>query len=73
MVWRSDFLSGVHLIGQTSKRLPVDPSDPVVLGEAAIELSTGGLWASVNLEVLAANTRVRAPFEAGSPSYSGKT
>ena len=44
-------------MGQASEHLPVGLPDPILSGEAALELYTGGLWTSAKLEVLVTNAR----------------
>ena len=50
--WRTSFISGLQLLAQAAARLPVGVQDPILGGSSAVELYTGGLWASPNLEVL---------------------
>ena len=50
--WRTSFISGLQLLAQAAARLPVGVQDPILGGGSAVELYTGGLWASPNLEVL---------------------
>ncbi len=50
--WRTNFIGGLQLLAQAAARLPVGVQDPVLSGASAVELYTGGLWPSRNLEVL---------------------
>jgi hypothetical protein len=43
-MWRATFIDALHLVGEAAARLPVGASDPILCGESAIELYTGGLW-----------------------------
>jgi hypothetical protein len=50
-VWRASFIDALHLVGAAAARLPVGATDPVLCGEAAVELYTGGLWATDDLDL----------------------
>jgi hypothetical protein len=50
--WRTSFIGGLQLLAQAAARLPFGVQDPILGGSSAVELYTGGLWASPNLEVL---------------------
>jgi hypothetical protein len=56
--WRASFIDALQLLGQAAARLPVGVPDPVLCGEAAIELYIGGLWATDDLELHAAQPRL---------------
>jgi hypothetical protein len=43
-MWRAKFIDALHLVSEAAARLPVGGSDPILCGESAIELYTGGLW-----------------------------
>jgi hypothetical protein len=42
--WRKDFVAALRLIGSAAARLPYGAPEPVLGGQAAIELYSGGLW-----------------------------
>jgi hypothetical protein len=42
--WRKDFVAALRLIGSAAARLPYGVPEPVLVGQAAIELYSGGLW-----------------------------
>jgi hypothetical protein len=50
--WRTSFISGLQLLAEAASHLPFGVQDPILGGSSAVELYTGGLWASPNLEVL---------------------
>jgi hypothetical protein len=50
--WRTSFIGGLQLLAQAAARLPFGVQDPILGGSSAVELYTGGLWVSPNLEVL---------------------
>ena len=55
--WRRNFLSALELLARASTRLPFGVPDPVLCGESAVELYTGGLWSAADLEVIGTDTR----------------
>ena len=57
-LWRASFIEALQLVGEATARLPVGVPDPVLCGEAAIELYTGGLWAADDLELYVAQPRL---------------
>jgi hypothetical protein len=57
-LWRANFIGGLELLAQATARLPFGVPDPVLCGDAAVELYTGGLWSIADLEVLAADARL---------------
>jgi hypothetical protein len=50
-LWRTSFIDALQLVGAAAVRLPVGEPDPVLRGESAVELYTGGLWATDALEL----------------------
>jgi hypothetical protein len=48
---RASFIDALHLVGAAAARLPVGAPDPVLCGESAVELYTGGLWATDDLDL----------------------
>ena len=50
--WRGNFIGGLQLLAQAAAHLPLGVQDPMLGGSSAVELYTGGLWSSSNLEVL---------------------
>ena len=42
--WRKDFVAALRLIGSAAARLSYGVPEPVLGGQAAIELYSGGLW-----------------------------
>jgi len=56
-LWRVNFVNSLRLLGTAMARLPFGVPDPVICGATAVELYTGGLWSSSNLEVLAIEAR----------------
>ena len=56
-LWRPSFVNALRLLGMAVARLPLGVPDPVICDATAVELYTGGLWPSANLEVLAAEAR----------------
>ena len=57
-LWRARFTDALQLIGEAAARLPVGASDPILCGESAVELYTGGLWATDDLELYIAQPRL---------------
>jgi hypothetical protein len=57
-LWRSSFIDALQLVGEAAARLPVGASDPVLCGESAVELYTGGLWATDDLELYVLQPRL---------------
>jgi len=55
--WRKDFVATLRLIGSAAARLPYGVPEPVLGGEAAIELYSGGLWAARQVELLTTEAR----------------
>jgi hypothetical protein len=43
-IWRKDFGAALRLIGWAAARLPYGMPEPVLGGQAAVELYSGGLW-----------------------------
>jgi hypothetical protein len=56
--WRLNFLSALELFAQASAQLPFGVSDPVLCGGSAVELYTGSLWTSADLEVVTSDARL---------------
>jgi hypothetical protein len=50
-LWRASFIDALRLVGEVAARLPIGVADPVLCGEAAIELYTGGLWVTDDIEL----------------------
>jgi hypothetical protein len=57
-VWRACFIDAMRLVGAAAGRLPVGVMDPILCGESAIELYTGGLFAADALELYATQPRL---------------
>jgi len=57
-LWRASFIDALQLVGEAAARLPVGVPDPVLCGETAIELYTGGLWTTDDLELSVAQPRL---------------
>ena len=57
-LWRASFIDALRLVGEAAARLPVGASDPILCGESAVELYTGGLWASDDLELYVVQPRL---------------
>src|SRR5271165_83053 len=56
--WRKDFVAALRLIGSAAARLPYGVPDPVLGGQAAIELYSGGFWPPTRqVELLTADAR----------------
>jgi hypothetical protein len=55
--WRVNFVNALRSLGAAVAHLPFGVPDPVICGATAVELYTGGLWLSSNIEVLAAKAR----------------
>jgi hypothetical protein len=51
-LWRTDFVAALRLIGLAAARLPYGMPEPVLGGEAVIELYSGGLWPTPQIELL---------------------
>jgi hypothetical protein len=49
-LWRASFIDALQLVGAAAARLPVGAPDPVLCAESAVELYTGGLWATDDLD-----------------------
>ena len=78
-LWRASFIGALRLVGEAAARLPVGASDPILCGESAVELYTGGLWASDDLELYVVQPRLLTAelFAVGfrwthSPRYVGR-
>ena len=56
-IWRVNFVNALRSLGTAVACLPFGVPDPVICGATAVELYTGGLWSSSNLEVLAVEAR----------------
>ncbi len=52
-LWRKDFVAAVRTIAASAARLPYGVPEPVLGGLAAIELYSGGLWPTPQVELLA--------------------
>jgi hypothetical protein len=50
--WRKDFVAALRLIGSAAARLPFGVPEPVLGGLAAMELYSGGLWPTPQVELL---------------------
>ena len=57
-LWRASFIDALRLVGEAAARLPVGASDPILCGEFAVELYTGGLWATDDLELYVVQPRL---------------
>ena len=57
-LWRASFIDALQLVGAAAARLPVGAPDPVLCGESAVELYTGGLWATDDLDLYIAQPRL---------------
>jgi hypothetical protein len=56
--WRKDYVAALRLIGSAAARLPYGVPEPVLGGQAAIELYSGGLWPPTRqVELLTADPR----------------
>jgi len=78
-LWRANFIDALRLVGEAAARLPVGASDPILCGESAVELYTGGLWATDDLELSVVQPRLLTPelFAGGfrwthSPRFVGR-
>jgi hypothetical protein len=78
-LWRASFIDALRLVGEAAARLPVGASDPILCGESAVELYTGGLWATDDLELSVVQPRLLTAelFAVGfrwthSPRYVGR-
>jgi hypothetical protein len=57
-LWRARFIEALQLVGAVAVRLPVGAPDPVLCGETAVELYTGGLWATDDLDLYVTQPRL---------------
>src|SRR5271166_78754 len=57
-LWRTSFIDALQLVGEAAACLPVGASDPVLCGESAVELYTGGLWTTDALELYVRQPRL---------------
>jgi hypothetical protein len=78
-LWRTSFIDALQLVGAAAVRLPVGEPDPVLCGESAVELYTGGLWETDALEltVVQPHLLIAELFAVGfrcthSPRYVGR-
>ena len=55
--WRGSFVAALNVLAQAASRLPVGTLDPALSGASAVELYTGGLWSTRNVELLCAEAR----------------
>ena len=58
MVWRVEFAEALRAVAEAAERLPVGTADPVLSGAAAVELYSGGLWSTTELEVISPSPRL---------------
>jgi hypothetical protein len=58
VLWRASFIDALRLVGEAAARLPVGASDPILCRESAVELYTGGLWATDDLELYVVQPRL---------------
>jgi hypothetical protein len=56
--WRTNFLGALELFAQAGSRLPFGMPDPILWGGSAVELYTGGLWSTADIEVVASDARL---------------
>jgi hypothetical protein len=56
-LWRASFIDVLQLVGAAAAHLPVGAPDPVLCAESAVELYTGGLWATDDLDLYATQPR----------------
>jgi hypothetical protein len=56
--WRTNFLGALELFARAGARLPFGVPDPMLWGGSAVELYTGGLWSTADLEVVASDARL---------------
>ena len=57
-LWRASFIDALQLVGAAAARLPVGAPDPVLCAESAVELYTGGLWATDDLDLYVSQPRL---------------
>jgi hypothetical protein len=57
-LWRARFIDALQLVGAAAARLPVGAPDPVLCAESAVELYTGGLRATDDLDLYVAQQRL---------------
>jgi hypothetical protein len=57
-LWRRSFVDALQLLGQAAVRLPFGVPDPVLYGQAAVELYTGSLWLAAPIEVFGVERRL---------------
>jgi hypothetical protein len=55
--WRKDFVATLGLVGSAAARLPYGVPEPVLGGQAAVELYSGGLWTARQVELLTTEAR----------------
>jgi hypothetical protein len=56
-LWRRSFVEALTLLARAAARLPVGALDPALSGASAVELYTGGLWSTPDLELLCGEAR----------------
>ncbi len=56
--WRARFVAALKLLAQAAARLPLGIPDPTLSGASAVELYTGGLWSTPDIEMVCADARV---------------
>ncbi len=55
--WRESFVAALNVLAQAAARLPVGALDPALSGASAVELYTGGLWSTRDIELLCVEAR----------------
>jgi hypothetical protein len=55
--WRESFVSTLNVLAEAAACLPVGALDPALSGASALELYTGGLWPTRDVELLCAESR----------------
>lgn len=55
--WRESFVAALNVLAQAAARLPVGVLDPALSGASAVELYTGGLWSTRDVELLCDEAR----------------
>jgi hypothetical protein len=56
-LWRGSFVTALNLLARATARLPVGALDPTLSGASAVELYTGGLWSTPDVELLCGEPR----------------
>jgi hypothetical protein len=56
-LWRGSFIAALNVLALAAAHLPVGVADPILGDASAVELYTGGLWATPDVDLVCAEAR----------------